>query len=278
MAKIRQIKPGFYSSPKLAKCSVNARFTFIGLLVFSDDHGVHQASALRLRMEVFPGDSCTVEDVSSWIDELMCAGLVLTFAAAGESYWHIVNFSKHQKVSRPYYCFPEPPMQGTDMDKVLLKHGRAVIEECPNTPGNGNVYGNDNGNGTDTGEAPASPHPPSKPKIIASTQISTEVLAVFEHWAKVMNHSRAKLDKRRQVKIKQALDMGYTVDELKQAVDGCSLTPFNMSQNDRHERYDALDLILRDAEHIDRFMANAVNPPTDNKASTEVFDFMVGVL
>ena len=58
-------------------------------------------------------------------------------------------------------------------------------------------------------------------------------------------------------KIKQALKLGYSVADLKQAIDGCAKTPFNMGKNDNGQRYDEIGLILRDAAHIDRFINNA---------------------
>ena len=51
------------------------------------------------------------------------------------------------------------------------------------------------------------------------------------------------------------------MEQLCQAVQGCALTPFNMGHNDRGERYDSLGLILRDSDHIDRFINNFHSPP-----------------
>ena len=86
--------------------------------------------------------------------------------------------------------------------------------------------------------------------LSASTQ-------VFQYWQSVMNHPRAKLDRKRKGKIKQALKLGYDVPELKQAIDGCAKTPFNMGKNDNGQLYNDIELILRDATHIDRFINNA---------------------
>ena len=40
-----------------------------------------------------------------------------------------------------------------------------------------------------------------------------------------------------------------------------SLTPFNMGDNEHGRVYDSIELILRDAEHIEKFMEHADNPP-----------------
>lgn len=97
----------------------------------------------------------------------------------------------------------------------------------------------------------------TSPFISHKKSYSSDIRSLFEHWQKITNHSRAKLDKKRQHKIKSALEMGYNLDELKQAIDGCANTPFNMGENERGQRYDDIELIFRDATHIDRFMANA---------------------
>lgn len=87
------------------------------------------------------------------------------------------------------------------------------------------------------------------------------VVLIFEHWQRVMDHPKAVLDKQRRRCIQSALNQGYSVADVCQAVTGCSLTPHNRGHNDRGERYDGLQLILRSADQIDRFMRNAQHPP-----------------
>lgn len=86
---------------------------------------------------------------------------------------------------------------------------------------------------------------------------SADVLSVFEHWRKTLNHPDAKLDGKRVKVIEGALAIGYSVAQLKQAIDGNASSTFHQGQNDRGKVYDSLGLILRDAEHIDRFITSA---------------------
>ena len=76
-----------------------------------------------------------------------------------------------------------------------------------------------------------------------------------------MNHPRARLDDKRRRVIRKALKAGYTAEDLEEAIHGCAATPHNMGHNDRGQRYDELGLILRDGDHIDRFMRHARSPP-----------------
>jgi hypothetical protein len=75
-----------------------------------------------------------------------------------------------------------------------------------------------------------------------------------------MNHHRSQLDDKRRKVIKAMLKL-YSVDDLCSAITGCSLSPWHMGKNERKQRYDALDLVLRDASHVDRFMAMKRDPP-----------------
>lgn len=45
----------------------------------------------------------------------------------------------------------------------------------------------------------------------------------------------------------------YGASTVKQAVRGCSLSPWHMGQNPSGAVYNSIELILRDAEHIERF-------------------------
>jgi hypothetical protein len=75
----------------------------------------------------------------------------------------------------------------------------------------------------------------------------------------VHNHPGAKLDDRRKRTISARLRDGYTVEVLKQAIDGCKRSSFHMGENDRNTVYDSLDLILRNAEKVDGFVELATN-------------------
>lgn len=85
-------------------------------------------------------------------------------------------------------------------------------------------------------------------------------VAVFEYWAKGRG-ATTKFSTRRKQRVVDRLKDGFTVEQLKAAIDGCAVTPHNQGQNDRGEKYDDLELICRDVEHVERFMRNAKLPP-----------------
>jgi hypothetical protein len=70
------------------------------------------------------------------------------------------------------------------------------------------------------------------------------------------NNSSQFTTKRMKV-VKARLSNGYSVEQIKLAIYGCSVTPHNMGQNDQGKRFDCLELICRSGDNVERFAANA---------------------
>lgn len=126
MARIRTIKPEFWTSEQIVECSPNARLLFIGLWNFCDDAGRHPASSKRLKMEVFPADDFGTEKVSGWVDELIRVGLVEFYLVGSEGFWQVTGWH-HQKVERPTIKYPPNP-QFTEHSPITH---RTVGEQSP---------------------------------------------------------------------------------------------------------------------------------------------------
>lgn len=97
------------------------------------------------------------------------------------------------------------------------------------------------------------------------------VLEIFGYWQEVMNHPKARFDNQRRKDIERGFGLGFSVQEMKLAILGCSRTPHNIGVNTSKKRYDSLNLIFRDADHIERFMATGEESSEGNSCST---DFM----
>jgi len=96
-----------------------------------------------------------------------------------------------------------------------------------------------------------------KSNVKLQATLTDEVISIFEYWQTTMNHHRAHLDDKRKKIIKSAIKIGYSIDDIKLAITGCSKTPHNIGENDAKQRYDGLHIILKDADNIDRFIRNA---------------------
>lgn len=83
MARIRTIKPEFWTSEQVMTCSRDARLLFIGMWNFADDAGIHPASPVRLKAQVFPGDDISTNALRALVDELKGAELISEYEADG---------------------------------------------------------------------------------------------------------------------------------------------------------------------------------------------------
>ena len=77
---------------------------------------------------------------------------------------------------------------------------------------------------------------------------------VFDFWRGILSNSRSQLDEKRIKAIRLRLRDGYTVEDLQLACLGCKASAFHNGENDRHRRYVSIELICRDADHVDQFI------------------------
>lgn len=108
MARIRTIKPEFWSSEQVMESRPLARLLFIGLWNFCDDGGNHPLAPRTIKALIFPGDDITTEAVSELLGELEGSGLTRSYTVDGRLYLH-VNGWKHQKIEKRTFKYPKPP-------------------------------------------------------------------------------------------------------------------------------------------------------------------------
>lgn len=83
---------------------------------------------------------------------------------------------------------------------------------------------------------------------------------VFAYWCETMKKaSTTKFTKERLKKVNERLKDGYTVDQLKSAIFGCSVTPHNNGTDPKGngQKYDDLELICRTGTNVERFIGNS---------------------
>lgn len=90
----------------------------------------------------------------------------------------------------------------------------------------------------DSGESPVS-------------NLKQDATLVFEHWKLVMAHPRAVLDEKRLKLITKWLKAGYSTETLIDSITGYTHSAHHMGANDKQTKYDSIELLLRDAGHID---------------------------
>lgn len=106
MARIRTVKPEFWTSEQVAECSTTTRLLFIGMWNFCDDGGNHPASLKQLKMQIFPSDDISVSDIGEMVDELISNELITQYTVNNKNYWHVLGWH-HQKIDKPNYKHPK---------------------------------------------------------------------------------------------------------------------------------------------------------------------------
>lgn len=256
MARIRTIKPEFFLHEGLADLSPLHRLFFIGLWTLADKEGRLEDRPRRIKAALLPWEDC---DVDGLLDGLLAAGFVRRYEVNGVACIAIPSFRRHQ---RPHpketaSVLPAPPSREVSRQAVER------LSDIPSSPAGKEIL--DNGKEISENGLTTLSATPTELALIAPTPAGkndTPAKRVFEHWRERTGRtSRTAFDGKRRRAVEARLADGYTPDDLCLAVDGCLVTPHNQGQNERGEKYDDLELICRDAAHVDRFIRNAKNPP-----------------
>lgn len=101
MARIRTIKPEFWSSKTLAKVSRESRLTFIGLWSLCDDLGITLDTPKKIAGDLYPYEDITGKEIDAQLDELYEYGLIVRVSENNKDFIIITSWDEHQKVDRP---------------------------------------------------------------------------------------------------------------------------------------------------------------------------------
>ncbi len=177
MSRIRTIKPEFFRSRSLARCSREARTTFQGLWCEADDHGRGIADARLLKGSIWPlDDDISVADVDAHMMELAQTEHVVLYEVGGEAFYEIQKWEKHQAAAyRRGEAVHPAPAEGTvqqvahDQTCKEVRDARPVVLEGKGMEGKGREC--------DADEAVASPPPPRR-----RDPVLDEAEGILKHW------------------------------------------------------------------------------------------------
>lgn len=104
MARIRTIKPEFFTSEQIVELSPQARLFYIALWCEADREGRMAWKPRTFKMRYFPADDC---DIDALARELVASGLVIPY---GNDLAFIPSFGKHQHINprEAQSSFPDP--------------------------------------------------------------------------------------------------------------------------------------------------------------------------
>lgn len=115
MARIRTIKPTFFTSRTVANLPVPVRLTFAGLWTYADDEGRGEDDARLIKAALWPlDDNITPKVVGRHLAQLADEGFICRYETSEGSFLHICKFKRHQRVNRPQPSIhPAPPDHGS---------------------------------------------------------------------------------------------------------------------------------------------------------------------
>jgi hypothetical protein len=112
MARIRTIKPEFFTSLSIADLTPEQRLTFIGLWTHVDDEGRCVDDPRLIKAALWPLDDRTATDVERDLGVLSEASLILRYTLNRKRYLAVTNWHEHQRISRPSQSKLPSPEEG----------------------------------------------------------------------------------------------------------------------------------------------------------------------
>jgi hypothetical protein len=106
VARIRTIKPEFFTSEDIVSMTPLARLFYVSLWCESDREGRMEWKPVTFKMRYLPGDQC---DVSALAKELIDRGLIVLYTVEGKQYAEIPTFTEHQVINNREASSTHPP-------------------------------------------------------------------------------------------------------------------------------------------------------------------------
>jgi hypothetical protein len=123
MARIRNIKPEFFTSDDIGELTVSSRLLYVALWTQADRAGKMKFQRTRLMTQTMPFEQ---DNFDHCLNELILAGHVLLYEVNSRKYLFLPNFAEHQVVhhTEKKSILPDPaPLDNGELP-VRLQEGR----------------------------------------------------------------------------------------------------------------------------------------------------------
>ncbi|MGW2130428.1 hypothetical protein [Streptomyces coelicoflavus] len=278
MARIRTIKPEFFTSLTIADLSFEQRLTFVGLWTYVDDEGRAIYDARLIKAAVWPLDDRTAADVENDLRALTESSLITHYVVNRRAYLAVNGWREHQRINRPTKSkHPAPdqaeqapaPAPTSENDDSLNTHG-GLTEDSPQERNReqGKEQGTGNRNSS-SGTAAAAPDPAPE---------RDDVERVCTHLADRIEGNGSKrptITKAWRTAARLMLDKdGRTEEQIHGAIDWCQNSDFwrsnVMSLPKLRDKYDTLRLqATRHAPGSNVVPIGAARPSTTDQRVAE---------
>jgi uncharacterized phage protein (TIGR02220 family) len=204
MADWRKLYSKICENLELGECSLGANLLFERLLIKTDDEGRFYGESSLINKLVFTArqDVKNIQ-ISKWLLELSNKNLIKLYEIDGKKYLFFYNFHKYQQLRKdikPKISFPDPPV--TDTERPVTDTERPVDIRVEESRGE---------------------------------EIQKDVTEFFSYFL-LKTKKDFKMNEERQELISKRLKKGFTLEQLKLAVD-------NFVQDDWEGRAKSMDLV-----------------------------------
>ena len=260
MARARNIKPSFFDNDELAEIDALGRLLFIGMWTICDYKGEFIWREKRVKAKLLPYDKCDVKKLAINLDK---SGFIRFYSDGEDIYCNVVNFCAHQNPHKnerekgsdiPEYT--ESFRQLIDLTGLTINRDKSGFKpEC-----------------SDSDPADSLNLIPDSPILNPENpdqESPDPCVEIFEYWKLVMNKSNStKLTDGRRSKIKARIKEGYSIDDIKTAIDKCRQSPHHQGKNDSGTVYDSIELICRNGEKLEWFRDLIIKAPSESGFSS----------
>ncbi|GAA2566161.1 hypothetical protein GCM10010435_44160 [Winogradskya consettensis] len=126
MARIRSIKPEFFTSLTIASLPLHAQMTFIGLWTHVDDEGRCVDDARLIKAAIWPLAERLASDVEEDLKALTESSLITRYKVGERSFLAVTNWHEHQRINRPTASkVPAPPSRAEQAKRASEEQARA---------------------------------------------------------------------------------------------------------------------------------------------------------
>lgn len=220
MARIRTIKPEFFTSLTVADLTPEQRLTFIGLWTHVDDEGRCVDDPRLIKAAIWPLDDRTAADIEIDLKALTESSLITRYTLNRKRYLAVTNWEEHQRINRPTASKLPAPEEGdlTPPDPVTrhnsdsLSTHTQLSEDSPQE--RKGKEGNREGKGTPLPPATHQPHAGDSEGPGGKTR--SELMA--EDWWQQYGRRTAQTKRTIRQAIADALANGIDPDELHAAL------------------------------------------------------------
>lgn len=261
--RIRTIKPEWLDDERLVSLSPAARVLSVALILMADDYGNGRASLVMTAAKVFPFQADSLGLTTAAMAELEAIAFVVLWECDGQTYFHVRNWDKHQRIDKRGSARVDPPPENLNHSGLLRKIRGTFVDSSKNVR---DVLATDldldldldldhdqENPGSPAAPEPSTPPPPplasaapDGPAMSGASQVWDRYLAGW-HRIHGTRGRPPKLDDKRRRLVRARL-RDFDVDTLGLAADGIWRSDWHVQAGQT-----SFDLAMRDSAHVERF-------------------------